>query len=424
MLLLTLVGLLLANYDFVIQPLYAYEGLLPLGIGSDFFILAPIWIFLTAGFIPPSIRRPSDFFLFFYNITCVVWGAVLWGSTGLLSFNGALLLMVVLLIPNIFFLPLRTPLAGFASTYFPPVQLAKARRNTVPLLLLVALGGLLAYLAIGNGSFNWQQIYDRRLEARDALAGGAFATLAGYAMNTATNGAVPMVAFIAGFRRSLLLFLIAVAYMLELYWLIGQKSGFIYLITLSCIGFMLPIGAFWKRFVPLSFVAAIAIYGTSLLMFFRTGSTALADYFVRRISTVQPEIQSYYIDLFSSASWHEVLFGVGKGHYSDVTYLVGDRYLHNPASNADVNAFVYSLVSRGLIGYAVAIFIITLIYAVLDSFAEKTGRSEFFGLGALFALLIAEQAYTTVLLSSGTAICLVLLMLFSYPSARHVAMNS
>jgi hypothetical protein len=144
-------------------------------------------------------------------------------------------------------------------------------------------------------------------------------------------------------------------------------------------------------------------------------SPVIADVAVRRISVIQPQIQAYYFDLWSNSGLLQMLLGVDNSGYSDLSYLVGATYFQNAGDNANVNAFTYALTGSGLIGYVLAMLAVTLVFSVMDSFFRKTRRPEFFGIAAIFAILISEQAYTTSLLSSGIALCLVLVMLFSYP---------
>lgn len=395
-----------------IFSIYSDTGLLKLTAEPSHLIVALMWMVLVVLFIPRSIRKPSDFFLLLYNLACFLWGSIFWPITGLVRLEQVPMFMLLLALPSLAVLLLRTKITKCVSSYLPPIQLASWRHNTIPLALIGFAGALLAYLTLGDGSFGFQGVYERRLEARLVLPDHP---LANYALNMATNGAVPLLAFIASYRRSWWPGLAAIGYVVLIYWLVGQKSPILNVAVMMGAGAAARAPRIWNNLVPIFHIGVIVVYGSSLLLTAINGSVAIADIVVRRISVIQPQIQSYYFDLWVKSNPMDMLFGLDKGRYADYTYMIGDLYLKNGSDNANVNAFMYSLVSKGVVGYCISIIIIIFVLSLLDSFFQKTRRFEFYGLAIMFSILLSEQAYTTSLLSSGIAVCLVLVMLFSYP---------
>ena len=400
------------NYSGVLYEMYANTGLYQAPMGLDYILVAGCWAGLAAFFIPGKIARPSDLFLIFYNVICFLWGAIFWPITGLISYEQLPLFMAIMVAPNLAVLSFRGILAELLDRHIPPIQLASWRLNILPFALIALAGAFLAAQVVGSGSFDFDGVYDRRLDARGVLVANP---LANYAMNMATGAVVPLLAFIAGYRRSLVAAIIALAYVVLVYWLVGQKSPMVNVTVLACIGVALRDRRVGHHFVPLLLLAGVGVYGLALAAFEIGHTTIVADVLVRRVSIIQPQIQSFYFDLWSNSGLQQMLFGVDVGGYSDHTFMVGDLYFKNAADNANVNAFLYSLAGGGVVGYLVAILTVTFVFSIFDSFYKRTRRVEFFGLAATFAILLSEQAYTTSLLSSGVALCLVLVMLFSYP---------
>lgn len=413
LLLSALVLVFVLTYRDCLAILYRHEGMVPIEFNLDFWLIALVSMFAVLLVFPHRIERPSDLFLVFYLLTSVVWATVLWNGTGLVTSAEAPLFIAVMLAPVYAIIGLRRLLEQPAARLVYPIQLGSSRWLPVALTLLLALGAVVAYVTVGGGSLTWDDMYTRRLEGRDAFAGNVFAS---YLTGICTNGVLPMLGFVAGYRRSPSLVAAAFTYVILMFFLLGLKAPAINLTALTAIGFCFRILALRRNMVPVGLLAVLSVYTISLVLFYFQNDTFLADYLVRRISMVQPQVQSYYFDFWM----HPERVAAGLAHapvvFSDITYAIGFLYLHNPASNADTNAMMYALASGGVISYVLCICGVSFILSVVDAMARKTDRPEFFGLAALFSILVSEQAWTTVLATSGIALCLVLVMLFSYSS--------
>lgn len=405
--------LFLAIYNTCLVDLYAYEGMVPVALDLDFWIVFTFTIFIVLLVLPSRIERPSDLFLLFYLLISVVWGTVLWSGTGLIETDDQPLFFLVLILPPFAVVALRGTVRDYVFHVLYPVQLASRFWLSFVLAALLLVGGLAAYTTVGGGNFNWDEMYVRRLAGRDAFAGQVFAS---YAMTMSTNGMLPLLGFIAGLRRSPVLFAIAVAFVVMMFFLLGLKSPAINFVALAGLGYCFRYRSLRRNMVPITLLAFMAVYSVSLYAFMADQNTVLADYLVRRISMVQPQVQSYYFDYWLHRDAAEQLLANARQSFSDLTFAIGYLYLHNPLTNANTNAFIYSLAKGGIIAYVFSILVVVVFLSAVDALAEKTKGPEFFAISALFTVLLSEQAWTTVLLTSGIALGLTLVMLFSHPA--------
>lgn len=406
----------LAIYQMCLADLYAYEGMVRININLDFWIIFAFSMLLILLTFPSRIDRPSDFFLFFYILISVLWSTVLWHVTGFVDNDEQIIFFIILICPVFFVLILRSSIRNILYDFITPVRLSSS--SLLPYVLVAALliGAAAALTTIGGGSFNWEGIYARRLAGREAFAGQV---LAGYATNMATNGVLPILGFVAGYRRSPLLLGIAVAFVGLMFFLLGLKAPAVNFAALAGLGFCFRYSGLRRYIVPITLTTVLAVYIVALFAFTLQQDAFLADYLVRRISMGQPQVQSYYFDYWINRDTADVLLAGAQQTFSDTTFAIGYLYLNNPESNADTNAFIYALANTGLIAYGAAILAVATILGIIDIMEEKSGRPEFFAIAALFSILLSEQAWTTVLLTSGVALCLALVMLFSYPSRRN-----
>jgi len=413
--------LFLVIYDVCLADLYVYEGMVGINLDIDFWIIFAVTMFIILLVFPSRIERPSDMFLFFYLLISVLWGTVFWGGTGLIDAGEQPLFFAVTIMPVFFVLGVRALLARHVNGLIVPVVLASSAWLPYVLAFLLIISGLAAAGTIGGGSFDWQEMYVRRLASRGAYDGHM---LAGYATNMGTNGILPILGFVAGYRRSPLLLGMAAIFVMMMFFLLGLKSPAINFVALAGLGFCFRYPGLRRNLVPITLATILVVYAGALLAFLRSGDTFLADYLVRRISMVQPQVQSYYFDYWMNRDSAAALIAAANQSFSDTTFEIGYLYLHNPLTNANTNGFIYALARGGFASYVISMLGVALILAAIDALAEKTRGFELFAVAALFSILVSEQAWTTVLMTSGIALCLALVMLFSYPSGTRAATSS
>lgn len=405
--------LTLAVYAWSIQPQNAYVGVVPVRLDASSTLLALAWIALAITVMPTQVRRPSDLFLLFYVVACFFWGSVLWAATGLLSLPLGALMLVLLYLPALTVKLFQRYLSGPVSEFVAPVYVFKRSQLVLLLAATLAVGAALAMASFGPGDFGLNNVYERRLAGREALTGSA---IAGYAINMTINGVAPLLAFMAGYRRSPLVFALAAGYATLLFWQIGLKSPFINVGALAAVGFALSLPSMRRNLGLLALLALVGVFGYVVWEVFDGGYSAISDYLLRRIAMVQPQVQSYYVDFWHALPLADQMFGTGLGKYLDWSFMIGDTYLHNPETNANTNGFLHALLKGGLVGYLVALVVVGAFISVLDAMYERSGMMEFVGLAGLYGILVSEQGYTTVFVTSGIILCFVLIMLCSYPN--------
>lgn len=416
LLLPALVLVFLAIYQICLVDIYSYEGMIPIVLDADFWIIFCVSMFAILLVFPSRIERPSDLFLFFYLLISVLWASALWQGTGLITSSEQPLYFFIVIFPVIAMIAVRGFLSRNLRFFIYPVSLASSSWLPYVLAVFLFIGAAATLATVVGGSFNWEDMYVRRLAAREAYAGQV---LAGYATNMATNGVLPILGFVAGYRRSPVLFGVAVVFVVMMFFLLGLKAPAINFVALAGLGFCFRYPGLQRNLVPIILASVLMVYIGAYLAFTLEHNTLLADYLVRRISMVQPQVQSYYFDYWLNREAAEQLLSNARQSFTDTTFAIGFLYFDNPESNANTNAFIYSLANSGVVAYGVGIVAVVTILCVIDVMAEKSGRPEFFAVAALFAILLSEQAWTTVLLTSGIALCLALVMLFSYPSRRN-----
>jgi hypothetical protein len=405
--------LFLAIYNICIADLYAYQGMVPVALDLDFWLIFICSMFVILLVFPSNIRRPSDMFLFFYILISVLWGTVLWQGTGLIEARQQPLFFSVTFLPALVFVVARRLPIRQVKDFITPIVLASPAWLPFILAAILTVSALAAAISVGGGSLEWEQMYVRRLAGRVAFDGHVFSA---YAMNMGTNGVLPLLGFVAGYRRSPVLIGIACVFILLMFYLLGLKSPAVNFTVLFGIGFCFRQAWLRNNLVPVTLTAIILVYISALGVFILNENTILADYLVRRISMVQPQVQSYYFDYWLNRETLNPIISSSNIQFSDITFEIGYLYFENPESNANTNAFLYALARGGIAAYVAAIFGVAFILIAIDAMAAKSRSPEFFAVAGLFAILLSEQAWTTVLMTSGIVLVLALVMLFSYPS--------
>lgn len=399
--------------------LFAYNAFLsklyPFGVQAisvDRLALFVLWSLSSVASLPDRCKRPSDLFWTFYLFLSGIWGACLWGLTGGLSLVDGAMWLLLLHLPAYVFKWLAS-LRPSLSFRMPLLQLFDARLMFLPMFAVLILAVIFTLNAASIGSFDFFGVYDRRIAGRDLLPERS---LQAYVFGMAVNGVTVLLAYMAGRHRSLLVGVAALLFCGYAYWLLGLRSQFLNVVMLFALGLLVAQGATARLQAVLvwGMVAAIAIFTMELSV---TGYSEFADYLIRRVAMVQPEVQAFYIKALLADPWTNFLQGVPWQSHSDVTYFIGETYLLNNLTNANTNGFFYALAKYGMPGYLLAIAVVSLLLLVLDDYHERTGISEFLAIAALYGILLAEQSYSAALFTSGILPCIIIIGLFSLQGA-------
>jgi len=140
----------------------------------------------------------------------------------------------------------------------------------------------------------------------------------------------------------------------------------------------------------------------------------------RRLFSVVVQTQGYYWDFILNSpppNWYWVTGGINSDFA--VTFYVGDQYRNLASANENTNAFLYAFGQNGVLGYIWAVIIIPCIFLFFDRMYHKENNKVWMFVSFMFAALLLEQGYTTVLLSSGIAFLSVLFFVTKTETGVH-----
>jgi hypothetical protein len=385
----------------------AYLGMQPWDMSLAGYCGLLIGLPIVASVVASTRGRPSDFFRLFYAAIVVNSFLVLHPVIGPLSaveiFAGIALLMLPLLTIEVLdaILP-AIKVRGFIRSAWLEWILLLA-------LLLVVIGA--AIRPPESAGFGLDVSYDRRLEGRDLYGAGSWLA---YGLSMAMNGLAPYLAFRAGLKPRILLFVVALAASFFFYWLLGVKAPIVFVVAAGLMGLFVRGGNLNN--ISRYFLFALLGLGLAVVAewIFFEGYSLIADYFFRRVFAVQAEIQGYYLKFLlneKAVPWSSLYGSFNRGF--SATYYIGEHFMGSDESNANTNAFFHQFAARGLIGYIYALIWVPLILVVFDRLHRSSRNPSYLFLGFLYGLLVIEQAYTVALVSSGVAVLFVLISLES-----------
>ncbi|PLC05122.1 hypothetical protein CY658_15110 [Variovorax sp. RO1] len=386
----------------------SYAGLHELSSGFDSLLISIIWGCLIFYFLPKKISLPSDIFLFFYLAFCLIWGAGYWSVSGQADFYFGLSMLCIGILPVILFKGIRQIIARTEVRKLARLGLFSSSWRIWALGLLLLTSALVGVTAFGGGGFDWELMYDRRISARESFGVGTIPT---YLFAMSINGVMPVMAFIGGRRGNFLITGLAIAYAVFGFWLIGVKAPFLYAMIMWFLGFLLRKEKFeyFHGYVLLGLNLVLLAALVEMLF----GESFISELFVRRAMVIPPFLQGVYVDYVLSTFSDLDSWIFGKKLDVGIAIYIGQDYLGMDNLNANTNAFMYALASGGVALYLLAIFFVSFVFAVIDS-AYKWKKDEIFlPIGAMYGLLLTEQAFGTAFLSSGIFLCLLVAFLFS-----------
>src|SRR5690606_31940687 len=152
--------------------------------------------------------------------------------------------------------------APSARDFIIPVYLFRPAHLHWPLAGVLVLAALVALSTLGQGSFGLDNVYERRLAGREVLGGNV---VAAYLIPMSLNGAAPLLAFMAGWRRSPLLLVVAVAFAVLIFWLLGLKGSFIYIAAMFGIGVAVGVPYLRRAMIPIGMACLVLVLAVTAI---------------------------------------------------------------------------------------------------------------------------------------------------------------
>ncbi len=413
--LLILTAFNLIVYVYQLAETNAYIGYQPLAFRSVYVTALVVSVAIIWVLMPARITKPSDFFRYVYGIFVLLPYALFHDVGGAVGISWYASMFALLLTPL-----LMVALLGRVRIGLVNIRVFSVRTvDCIVVVLCLAIAVISLRSAPTSAGFGLLDVYERRLEARDIFASGS---VMAYATVIATNGLIPFLAYSAGFHARTWLLAASVVLAAVFFYVLGGKAPLVYL----SLAYLLGNGARrghdsrLQHMVLLSICAAFCIV---LVEWALAGYSLTAELTFRRAFVGTGHVLASYFDLmFGSASNWSAWTGA---HAPDgVTYLVGDLYFGSGEDNVDTNAFAYALGAAGIPGFVGTVLLTGGTLWFFDAVHRATQNSRFLYLGFAFSILIAEQAATTALLSSGIGLLTALTFLsWEGPTSSNAAPN-
>lgn len=400
MLLLLLTTGLVAGYGLQLAETNEYMGYRAFPVDSTFAAALALSLLLTWLLLPGTIRKPSDFFALLFCLFVLVPYAALHQIQRPLSLTDFSLYFAVLAAPLIV---IRVASLVVIRARFPALI---GHRAMVAFIVIVCLVGVFLALSQSPASagFDFVTSYDRRIEGRSIFSAGSPSA---YLNAAIVNGLAPFLAFVGGWRAKPRLIVFALFCGVIFFYLLGLKAPILFIFLAAVIGYLSRSNKirFFSVALSLFLVATVSAF---IIEYYVLGFSQIGDYLIRRVFSVPPYLVSAYFDFMSSSVgglWSPLEGVTGD---TPVSFVVGEQFLGFPGLNANTNAFIAALAGGGIPGYVFTIFLVTVIFILLDAaYASKRSHALLY-VGFSFSILLTEQAATTTLVSSGIGFIILL----------------
>lgn len=410
LLLIHVCGILLFQEQFILKKnIYSIvEFHEQLNIG--YWALLVIWLTALAILFPSNVEKPSDIFLIIYLIGTASWAASYWPATGIIKLHDAILLGMMIVLPAIIITAIKW-MVNEIKYKAPELPLRLNRKYLTSIIIIIMMGvAINAYLIAGKeGSFG--NDYTRRLSARLNFEGHM---IVAYLFQMSTNGLAPFLAYLSGQRRSWKTFVIALGFAIYCYWLLALKSPVVNVMLMAALGYLINTGKI-NNFGKWMLNIVATTWTVATLENIINGHSFIADHLIRRVALVTSNIQVYFYDALARIRlFTEPFKGIDLINYTTPEYYIGAVYMNNRLTNANTNAFFHQAAKSGLWGYLLVVAGVSMLLIMLDIIQKNSSNRDGFAIAAIAGILLTEQAFGIVMVSSGVLLCFALSQIFSH----------
>ena len=418
-----LLGLLVAAYREIISPLFAYQGLVWRDFEWSFWLLAIVVAAIPLFLVPLDTRRPSDWTVWVLYTTVVLPCCFIPSMVGGASPQYALLTIALPLVGCLVLVDLVR--RGSTLGSYSGGRTLLLFRMIFPALALLVAGVIFFKYAGGAVNLRLDDVYTRRLEARDIITGGS---IMAYVRAFAMYVLIPYLAALAVLTKRVH-FVIPIGLLsVAVISFDGQK--FVLFIPLVYVAVALAAQkvrenhrSVIRRTIVVFLTGACTVIAVGLAEEWVFGTRYIAVFVVRSLFIIPAHLTTYYYDFWSTEPYVWLSDGVlGRLGIVERVYpmsaprMIGLTYFGNDQSNPNANIWASGFAHFGYSGMLAASVIAGGLLRVLDAISLKHGFSDRYVagavLGVMFGFAWSGSALQTSLFSNGIAPALALLCMF------------
>ncbi len=364
--------------------------------------------------LPKIIERPSHLALWMLYATVIV-------PTMLVSFHISSRPVDEIVFFCGFLLGLFAILSTFGKLSIWQLRLPQVRQRPLLTVLIGVAFGLVFLTAQTSGfrlNLSLDNIYDRRLDARESVQGGA---LSAYAIAILSHSLSPILFGLGVIERNAAAICTGVLGSLCVFSFAGCKSDLLSLPLMLGVMVLIVRG----RLTPSTYLvfAWTGLVLVSMLQFLILDRNDISLYFVRRLIFIPGLMSCIYWDFFSQNSqiWYGDSFlrwMYASPYDLPMARLIGENYFHSHETNANANLWATSYGHCGYPGMCVATIILGLTLRIIDALSVTCGFRLVAMMTALFAISWSNGSIETSMLSYGVLPSLVIFSLLRTSEAK------
>jgi hypothetical protein len=394
------------SYLEVDSLLYSNLGFLYASAPFKVFLTAMAMAILPALWLPCELRCPSQV-CYWMIYLCVVVPAMFL-PYHVLNYHA---------VSEIIALPLSI-VACFAMLglcyRLPPIRVSPPDANPQLAIGLITCAAILliclvVYISGLQFSLSLDDAYDRRMDARETVAGGS---LRSYAVATLSHSFGPLLIAIGYVRRNVLSFAVGITGAVCIFSLAGTKTDIAMPVFLFALLWLIT--RYRRNFgvaIALSATLLVALSVFQVLLFDRND---LSVYFVRRQIFCPGLLTCFYWDYFSTGEYiyfsDSFLRSVVPQQYGlPMARLIGEAYFGSAEANANANVWASAFANLGYAGMFGFTGLLGLLFRLIDSIAERSDFLVAALMCGMFGLTWTNGGLQTSLLSNGVFVSLIAL---------------
>lgn len=411
-----LLGIFIFSYDYLyrafLAPRYGYLGFAANSRDPFEFLFACAAAGLSVIVLPASLRRFSDYFLWFFFAITFVPGVITVSRMGTLpngSYNVVVLMVLSLVIMAII-------------THFAPMRYlqvaGRSRFSSINYLVLITVLSLLLLILVFRSIMSVSAIdtiYDQR--ARAAESGGG--RLLGYLLNWTAYAFLPIVFAVGTMNRSVSLLSLGAIGFFIIFMINGAKIVFVSAVLIAGVRFMFSAGLQRRpgRLMLIPILPMLTLVASLPLLHGESSQFVnfIVSQILMRALAIQATMLSISAELFASNPLTYLSHVTGISYFVRYPYdqplgfVIGTYIIGGDGFNANAGFLVTDgIAAFGLAGMPIAAFLAAVILVFVNMISARTNLV--FTCIALtpFCLATANTSFMTAFITGGGLISAIL----------------